>query len=130
MRKDSLSFLKLLQETPSPSGFEQPVQRIVRKRMKAFADSIETDVHGNVTVALNPKATTRVMLAGHCDQIGLMVRHIDDKGFLYFGAIGGIDPSVLPGLNVIIHTKGGNRTGCDRAQADSCDEAGGARGEG
>lgn len=79
--------------------------------MKAFADSIETDVHGNVTVALNPKATTRVMLAGHCDQIGLMVRHIDDKGFLYFGAIGGIDPSVLPGLNVIIHTKGGTVPG-------------------
>ncbi|MGB0715766.1 MAG: M42 family metallopeptidase [Phycisphaerae bacterium] len=107
MRKDSLSFLQALQETPSPSGYEQPVQRIVRKRMKAYADSIETDVHGNVTVALNPKATTRVMLAGHCDQIGLQIRHIDDRGYLYFGAIGGIDPSVLPGLNVSIHAEGG-----------------------
>ncbi|MCO6436456.1 MAG: M42 family metallopeptidase [Phycisphaerae bacterium] len=107
MRKESLTFLKSLQETPSPSGFEQPVQRVVQKRMKPFADSIETDVHGNVKVALNPDGYPRVMLAGHCDQIGLMVRHIDENGFIFFGAIGGIDPSVLPGTRVVIHSKHG-----------------------
>ncbi len=107
LRKESYDFLKSIQETPSPSGFEQPVQRLVRQRMKPFADTIETDVHGNVIVGLNPKGSPRVMLAGHCDQIGLMVNYIDDNGFIFFSAIGGIDPSVLPGLRVAVHTTHG-----------------------
>ncbi len=107
MRKESYQFLKLLQETPSPSGFEQAIQRVVRKRMKPLADKIDTDVHGNVIVTLNPKGSPRVMLAGHCDQIGLMVNHIDDNGFIFFVAIGGIDPSVVPGSRVVIHTQHG-----------------------
>jgi len=107
LRKESYDFLKALQETPSPSGFEQPVQRIVRKRMKPFAGSIETDVHGNVIVGLNPKGSPRVMLAGHCDQIGLMVNYIDDNGYIFVLPIGGIDPTVLPGSRVVVHTKHG-----------------------
>ncbi len=107
MRKDSYDFLKAIEETPSPSGFEQPVQRLVRERMKPFADTVETDVHGNVTVGINPKGFPRVMLAGHCDQIGLMVRYIDDNGFIFVVAIGGIDPSVLPGSRVVVHTRHG-----------------------
>ena len=107
MRKESYEFLKAIQETPSPSGFEQPVQRIVRRRMKPFADSIETDVHGNVIVALNPKGSPRVMLAGHCDQIGMMVNYIDDNGYIFFLPIGGIDPTVVPGSRVVVHAKNG-----------------------
>ncbi len=108
MRKESYDFLKTIEETPSPSGFEQPVQRIVRERMKRYADTIETDVHGNVVVGLNvKKGAPRIMLAGHCDQIGMMVNYIDDKGFIFFSQIGGIDPSVLPGSRVVIHTKHG-----------------------
>lgn len=107
MRKESYNFLKSIQETPSPSGFEQPVQRIVRKRMKPFADTIQTDVHGNVIVGLNPTGSPRVMLAGHCDQIALMVNYIDDNGFIFFKPIGGIDASVLPGTRVVILTEHG-----------------------
>jgi endoglucanase len=107
MRKESYNFLKELQETPSPSGFEQPVQRVVRKRMKAIASAVETDVHGNVIVGINPKGSPRVMLAGHCDQIGLMVNYIDDNGFIFFVAIGGIDPSVIPGSRVVVHSSHG-----------------------
>lgn len=107
MRKDSYDFLKLIEETPSPSGFEQPVQRIVRKRMKKFADTIKTDIHGNVIAGLNVKGKPRIMLAGHCDQIGMMVKYIDDKGFIFFVSIGGIDPSVVPGSRVVIHTQHG-----------------------
>ncbi len=106
-RKESYDFLKALQETPSPSGFEQPAQRIVRRRMKRFSSSIETDVHGNVIVGLNPRGSPRVMLAGHCDQIGLMANYIDDNGYIFFVAIGGIDPSVLPGSRVVVHTEHG-----------------------
>lgn len=107
MNKEPFEFLKQIEETPSVSGFEMPVARIVRKRMKPFADKIETDVHGNVIVALNPKAPTRVMLAGHMDQIGLMVRYINDEGFIYFDAVGGIDNTVLPGSMLTIHTDSG-----------------------
>lgn len=107
VQKDSHSFLKSIQETPSPSGFEQPVQRLVRERMKPWADTIDTDVHGNVIVGLNPKGSPRVMLAGHCDQIGLMVKYIDDNGYLFFSPIGGMDPSVLPGSRVVVHTRHG-----------------------
>ena len=107
MRKESFSFLKAIQETPSPSGFEQPVQRIIRKRMKPFAERIETDVHGNVIAALNPQGAPRVMLAGHCDQIGMMVQYLDDNGYIFFTQIGGIDPTVVPGSRVVIHTKHG-----------------------
>lgn len=107
MRKESYEFLRSILETPSPSGFEQPVQRIVRKRMKPFADAITTDVHGNVAVTLNPKGSPSVMLAGHADQIGLMVKYIDDHGYIFVVPIGGIDPSVLPGSRVIVHSQHG-----------------------
>jgi len=106
MNKDSYDFLRAIEETPSPSGFEQPVQRIVRQRMKKYADTIETDLHGNVIVGLNPKGSPRVMLAGHCDQIGMMVRFISDEGYLAFAAIGGIDAALLPGLRVTVHHDG------------------------
>ena len=107
MRKESYEFLKALQETPSPSGFEQPVQRLVRERMKGIAHDVRTDVHGNVIAALNPDGSPRVMLAGHCDQIGLMVKYIDENGFLFVVSIGGIDPTVLPGSRVVVHSSHG-----------------------
>ncbi len=107
MLRESLDFLVQILETPSPSGFEQPVQRIVRHRMKSVADDIRCDVHGNTIVAINPKGSPRVMLAGHCDQIGFMVRYITDDGFIHFAQIGGIDASVVPGLRLVVHSAKG-----------------------
>ncbi len=107
MRPESLSFLQSLLDTPSPSGFEQPVQQVVRSYAQQWADEIRTDVHGNVIAVKSPDATPRVMLAGHCDQIGLMVQHITDEGFLNFSAIGGVDVALLPGSRVYIHTADG-----------------------
>jgi len=107
VRKAAYEFLKTIQETPSASGFEQPVQKRVREYVEPFTDSVTTDVHGNVVAALNPGGSPRVMLAGHCDQIGMMVNYIDDLGFLFFRSIGGIDPSVLPGTRVVVHTAHG-----------------------
>ncbi|MBD3291412.1 MAG: M20/M25/M40 family metallo-hydrolase [Armatimonadia bacterium] len=107
MRKESLQFLKDLIAAPSPSGFEQPAQRVVRARMEQFADEITTDVHGNVTCVKNPAHPFRVMLAGHVDQIGFIVRHINDDGYIYASAIGGIDASIVPGSRVLIHGKDG-----------------------
>ena len=79
------------------------MQQLVRGYVKPWADEIRTDVHGNVIATKNPQARPRVMLAGHCDQIGLMVQHVTDEGFLRFSAIGGIDVPLLPGCRVYIH---------------------------
>jgi len=107
MEKESLQFLTKLLETPSVSGFETKIQQVIRKRVSPFADSVESDVHGNLTAALNPSGKVRVMLAGHCDQIGMMVHHITDSGFIYVREVGGLDPSVIPGSLVTIHAKSG-----------------------
>ncbi len=103
MNTDSRKFLYKLLTTPSPTGFEQPIQRVVRARMKEYADMVETDVHGNVIVGLNTKAERKVMLAGHCDQIGFMVKHISDDGYIYVSALGGPDPVVVPGTHAVIY---------------------------
>ena len=102
MNKDSLSFLKDLMRQPSPSGFEVPAQKVVKARMKAVADTVATDVHGNVTGMLNAKASLKVMLAGHVDEIGLMITHIDANGYIYMAAIGGMDPAVIVGQRVCL----------------------------
>ena len=62
-------FLIKLLETPSPSGYEQPIQEVVRQRLAGITQDVSTDVHGNVIGAINPSAALRIMLAGHCDQI-------------------------------------------------------------
>jgi tetrahedral aminopeptidase len=107
MRPESLDFLRTLIETPSPSGFEQPVQRVFRTYIAPFADEVRTDVHGNVIAVKNPEGYPRVMLAGHCDQIGMMVQHISEDGYLHFAAIGGIDAAVMAGIPVVVHGDNG-----------------------
>jgi endoglucanase len=111
MRKESLAFLETIVSTPSPSGFEQPVQRVIREYVSPFADEVSVDVSGNLTAVLNPGGHPRVMLAGHCDQIGFMVQHISDDGCVYFSAIGGIDAAIIPGERVAIHTRQGRVPG-------------------
>lgn len=107
MQKRSLDFLKAMMGVASPSGYEMRIQELIRREMASFCDSVESDVHGNVIGIRNPKATTRVMLAGHCDEIGLMVTYIDDRGFIYFSSVGGIDVAVIVGQRVRIHTARG-----------------------
>ncbi|MEN1681810.1 MAG: M42 family metallopeptidase [Planctomycetota bacterium] len=101
------AYFKSILETPSPSGYEQPVQSLVREYAGGFADDVKTDLHGNVIACVNPTAELRVMLAGHADQIGLIVTHIDDSGFLYTKPIGGWDPQQLIGQRMTIHTADG-----------------------
>jgi len=107
MNGESKEFLYELLSTPSPSGFEQSIQRVVRGHMEKYADSVETDLHGNVIVGINTKASRKVMLAGHCDQIGMMVNNISKEGFLFLGALGGIDAGVLHGSHVTIQSESG-----------------------
>jgi endoglucanase len=68
---------------------------------------VRTDWHGNVIAAVNPAGSPRILLDGHCDQIGLMVKHVDDQGFLRVSPIGGWDVQVLVGQNVVVWTAAG-----------------------
>jgi endoglucanase len=105
MNQTSEAFLKALLESPSPSGFEQPAAACWREYVKGSVDQLIPDVHGNTIAVLNPEAEFKFMLAGHIDEIGLIITHIDDKGFIYTAQIGGMDPSLLIGQRVKIMTK-------------------------
>lgn len=107
MEQPALKFFERILETPSPSGYEGPVQEVVRRYASEFADEVTSDVHGNVMAVKNPGAPLRVMLAGHCDQIGLAVQHIDEDGYLYAIAIGGWDPQMLVGQRMTVWTESG-----------------------
>lgn len=107
MDEARIAFLRKMIATPSPSGFEQPVQQVIREEIRNYTDEVRTDVHGNVIAALNPTGKPRVMLTAHCDELGFLVRYIDGDGFIYFAPIGGFDPSTLPGNRVEIHTPSG-----------------------
>jgi putative aminopeptidase FrvX len=111
MQESSLAFLKTLLQTPSASGFERAIQDVVRTWAKQFADEVRTDRHGNVIAVLHPGGSPRVMLAGHCDQIALMVQHIDDSGFLYVQPIGGWDMQILLGQALTVWTDTGPLAG-------------------
>src|SRR5262245_61051829 len=106
MDERALAFLKKLLDAPGPSGFEQVPARMWREEAKTFAQ-VEVDVHGNSLATLNPGGTPKVMFAGHVDEIGLMIVHIDEDGYLHFGAIGGWDSQVLVGQRVLIDGKAG-----------------------
>jgi len=113
MRKESLKFLEKLLDAPSPSGYEQPAQRVFRDYVAPFCDELTTDVMGNVFARIGGKGKDlpRVMVVGHTDEIGLQVKYIDDKGFLYFAAVGGVDAHLTPGKRVNIHTASGPLAG-------------------
>jgi len=92
--------LRRLVETPSPSGHEGAVQELVHSELSGFCPDTTSDIHGNVIARLEGLSPAAILLAGHCDEIGLMVKHVDDKGFLFFTPVGGIDPPVLLGQRV------------------------------
>ena len=107
MNEHSFTFLKQLLMTPSPSGDEAAASRIWRDEAQTFADEVRTDVRGNSFAILHGGAP-RVLLAGHIDEIGLMISYIDDDGFLSFSGVGGWDPQVLVGQRVCLLGKKGD----------------------
>jgi endoglucanase len=107
VREESFAFLKQIVDTPGPSGYEQQVQKVYREQVRRYADEVRTDVMGNVFAIKNPEGRPRVMLAGHADEIGFIVRYINDEGFLYFGQVGGHDAIVTVGQRVYVHTRNG-----------------------
>lgn len=121
MNKKAKKFLKDLILTPSPSGSEQELQKVVKDYIGKTATSVEVDSHGSLIATLAPDETCCqaiksdplpvIMLAGHCDQIGLIVTYIDNDGYLYVEAVGGWDAQQLIGQRVSVWTKKGEVVG-------------------
>jgi len=107
MTPDSLTFLKSLLDTPGPSAFESAPARLWRTEAERFADGVKGDVSGNSFATVNLDGRPRVMFAGHIDEIGLMVTHIDEDGFICFDTIGGWDHQVFVGQRVQFLGRGG-----------------------
>src|SRR4026207_2137187 len=106
----SLTFLTALLDAPGPSGFETAPARRWRVEAEGFADAVHADVSGNSYATLRGAAggdAAPLMLAGHIDEIGVMVLHIDEQGFLWFEPIGGWDQQVFVGQRVTLLGHGG-----------------------
>ncbi len=104
----SLSFLTRLLDTPGPSGFEAAAARAWREEASGFAAEVIGDVHGNSSAVANPHGAPTIMLAGHIDEIGVIVTYIDEQGFVYFSPIGGWDLQVLVGQRIRFQGIGGD----------------------
>ncbi|MDR1775112.1 MAG: M20/M25/M40 family metallo-hydrolase [Actinomycetes bacterium] len=109
MLDQEYAFLKELVEAPSPSGFEEPAAAVYRSYLEPLADCVETNVLGSVHAKLagTVPGAPSVVLAGHIDEIGMMVNYITDEGYITFVSIGGVDAAVLPALRVDVHTADG-----------------------
>ena len=100
-------FLRDLLLTPGTSGDEQNIQNVVRAFASTFAAEVTTDIHGNLLATVNPPGRPTILLDAHCDQIGLIVRHIDNYGFLRVNPVGGWDMQILLGQRLVVHTASG-----------------------
>ena len=126
MNSPPLDFLKRLLATPGPSGDEAAAARLWREHAAGFADRVWADVRGSSFAALDAglsphssssgqadsgQSAPRVLLAGHIDEIGLMIIYIDGDGFLFFTGVGGWDAQVLVGQRVRLLGKRGDVIG-------------------
>ncbi|MFY0605996.1 MAG: M42 family metallopeptidase [Cyclobacteriaceae bacterium] len=104
----NVSLLKEICEIPGAPGFENPIRELVIKEISEFVDEVSVDNMGNVIAVKkgtkNPEGK-KVMVAAHMDEIGFLVSHIDENGFIRFQTLGGFDPKTLTSQRVIIHGK-------------------------
>ncbi len=108
MDDQALSLLQNLVAIPTPTGFELDGMRLLADHLKrASVPALELDVHGNLRACLNPGAPLRVMLEGHCDEIGFMVQYIDDDGFLYMCPLGGVTVPTIAAERIVIQGRHG-----------------------
>jgi putative aminopeptidase FrvX len=111
VRPESLAFLKQLLDAPGPSAFEAIPARIWRGEAARLADDVGVDVNGNSWASLGGSGAHRLLLAGHMDEIGIMISHVDEDGYLSFDTIGGWDSQVFVGQRVVLLASGGRIPG-------------------
>ena len=101
-----VELLKSLSLAPGPTGFEAPVQDVVRRRLGPLGD-VCGDPLGNVWLDVGPDGGSHVVVTAHADQIGLIVTWIDAEGYAFIEKIGGVAPLLVPGRHFVIHSAGG-----------------------
>ncbi len=104
----NIPLLKKICETPGAPGFEKPIRELVLGEVKPLVDSLEIDNMGNIIClkkGKNNPDNKRAMVAAHMDEIGFIVKFIDDDGFIRFHTLGGFDPKTLTAQRVIVHGK-------------------------
>ncbi len=97
--------LRKICETPGVSGYEQRIRELILLEIKPYVDSVSVDNMGNITAVKKGKKNKKVMIAAHMDEIGFMVNHIDEEGFLRFIPLGGFDAKTLTAQRVVVHGK-------------------------
>ena len=102
MRKELLAELCT---APGAPGFEEPIRKVVLRELEGLCDEVKLDNMGNVYAIRRGKSDKAAMIGAHMDEIGFMVTHIDDKGFIRFTTLGGFDPKTLTAQRVIVHGK-------------------------
>lgn len=103
--KINVPLLKELSEANGVSGFEGPIREIVKREIEGLVDEMYTDKMGNLIALKKGKSDKKVMICAHMDEIGFMVKYIDDNGFVHFDNLGGFDPKTLTAQRVVIHGK-------------------------
>src|SRR5690242_16748954 len=103
--------LRRLLTAPGPSGYEQPAAAVFREAAGAFAEITYDTVGSTVARVKGTGDGPFTVVVGHIDEIGLIVHHIDDDGFLWFTGVGGWDPVILVGQRVEIETRDGRVPG-------------------
>jgi tetrahedral aminopeptidase len=101
----NLELLRKICETPGAPGHEKMIRDLVLSEVKNLGDRVEVDPLGNITVFRKGRQDKKVMVGAHLDEIGFMVTHIDEAGFIRFTTLGGFDPKTLTAQRVIIHGK-------------------------
>lgn len=101
-------FLEELLITPSPTGFESAGQKVWKEYVEQFADEVQADAYGSASAKINTSFDViTVMIEAHCDEIGMIVQHITDDGFIYINKLGGSDSTIARAKRVFIHTRDG-----------------------
>ncbi len=111
MSDDFPQVLRDLLAARGPSGYETAPAAVWRAAAEAFGAEVDTDVVGTPSARLAGRETRRLVVMGHIDEIGLIVTHIDDEGFLWFREVGGWDAQILVGQRVVLGTRAGELAG-------------------
>lgn len=109
--KELDDFFASITETASPSGFEKEAQKLFAGFAQKYADELITDVNGNTMALKKGTGELKLMISAHIDEIGFMVKYIDEQGYLWFRPIGGVDSALLPGLGVRVMHEGVSHSG-------------------
>ncbi|CAN5253728.1 M42 family metallopeptidase [soil metagenome] len=112
LENKSSRFLEDLLITPSPTGYETKGQKVWMDYVSRFADKVESDAYGSAVGKIETNADVMtVMLEAHADEIGMVVQHITDDGFIYLNKLGGSDSTIAKAKRVHIHSKNGRVSG-------------------